>query len=478
MGCCDNFAMARLPLAALVGCVLAAPAAAQPRQAPRRLLDAPVFTIRPQGALSAFVGEGVNVNIAWRAVAQAARYRITLTAPDNTATEVEVRSVAFETKGLAPGRYQLTVTAIDVGGIEGAISEPLPLNVIEVRAVPPGADGPMPPTRGAYAVGTRFSVPAMHCEATNAPIDDLLVLPENELRVTKPGLTTLRCAGIPGYLEKQVVIAPITIAARSTDVPRGAGTIVHVTFASVAYIGERLDVQALGDITLGDVERTKFGIDVPIAAPLAAKSAGLEIHSGSYELGKVELQLVAPPAPPPPPPRPPLHWALDFGGQVGAFFPPSSATHATALGHPVNPADIVTAGPLAGARLGLFPIARVGLEGEISIGAGGYADESGIAQILATRAQLAVRVIEAGRVGLRLFGGAGALTTLRDRGSSQQSASGEVHAGGALTLETAPNLWLRFQLSDLVTSARDGGYAHVLEAQLGIFTRFGRRDSF
>ena len=72
-----------------------------------------MFTIRPQGALSAFVGEGVNVNVAWRAGAEAKRYRVTLTAADGTATDVEVRGVRFEKKGLAPGRYQLTVTAID-----------------------------------------------------------------------------------------------------------------------------------------------------------------------------------------------------------------------------------------------------------------------------------------------------------------------------------------------------------------------------
>src|SRR6185503_21326590 len=116
-------AMARLLVAALT-CGLVATAAAQPRPpAPRKLLDAPVFTIRPQVALSAFIGEGVTVVIAWRPVAQAARYRVTLTSADNKATDSELAGTRWEKTGLAPGKYQLTVTAIDANGIEGEMSE-------------------------------------------------------------------------------------------------------------------------------------------------------------------------------------------------------------------------------------------------------------------------------------------------------------------------------------------------------------------
>jgi hypothetical protein len=472
--------MARGVLVAVLACALIAPAAAQPRPpAPRKLLDAPVFTIRPQGALSAFVGEGVNVVVGWRPVGEAARYRVTLTnTADNRSIDIETTSVRFEKQGVTPGRYQLTVTAIDASGMEGALSEPLPLNVMEVRAVPPGIDQPMPPTRGAYAVGTRFSVPGMHCEVSAAPIDDLLVLPENELQIVEPGLATLRCAGIPGYLEKQVVIAPVTVDVPSVTVQRGATTIVHVTFASVAFIGPRLDVHAFGDITLGEPTRSDFGIDVPVAAPLAAKTGGLSIQVGKYVLARVDLTLSAPPAPPPAPPREPLHWqALDVGGQIGAFFPPSG-TSATTIGRPTNAGDVVTSGPLAGVRIGFFPIPRLGFEGELAMIAGGYNDESDVSQILATRVQLAVRAVEIGRFGLRLIGGAGAWTTLNQHGSSQRATEGEVHAGAAVTVEMTQNLWLRFQVADLVTAARDDGYAHVLETQLGIFARFGRTDSF
>src|SRR5690348_1210937 len=154
--------MVRFSLVAALAWGLVATAGAQPRPpASRRPLEAPVFTIRPLGVLSAFVGEGVDVVIAWRAVGEAARYRVTLTSADGKASDAEVAGLRFEKHGLAPGRYQLAVAALDANGTEGALSEALPLTVVEVRAVPPGADKPMPPTRGAYAIGTRFSVPAM-----------------------------------------------------------------------------------------------------------------------------------------------------------------------------------------------------------------------------------------------------------------------------------------------------------------------------
>ena len=41
--------------------------------------------------------------------------------------------------------------------------------------------------------------------------DDLLVGPENELLMPMAGVATLRCAGVPGYLERRVVIAPVRV---------------------------------------------------------------------------------------------------------------------------------------------------------------------------------------------------------------------------------------------------------------------------
>ena len=454
--------------------LLAGTAAAQPR----KLLDAPVLTIRPQAALSAFTGDGADVVVGWRPVGEAARYRVTLTNAEGASLDLETTDLRIEKKALAVGRYQLTVTAIDQSGVEGAISDALPITVLEVRAVPPGASQSTPPTRGAYAVGTRLSVAGMHCELGNAPIDDLLVGPENELRLTQAGVANVRCAGIPGFLEKQVVIAPVSIAAQATRVARGGSGTVHVTLASVAALGDKLEVQAIGDVFAGEIKRTSFGLDIAVTAGPEAQSGALVIKSGDFELGRVDLALYDAPPPPPPPYVAPNYYAFDLGGQLGVFVPPTDDGGATNLGGPSNPDDIITAGPLFGVRLGFFPARRVGIEAEAALAAGGYKNESGISQMLTSRAGLAVRAIESGRLGLRLVGGAGAWTTLRERNTSRRTTEGFVHAGVAVTVETTPNLWLRIQICDLVTAARDDGYAHVPEIQLGIVARFGRRDSF
>lgn len=444
--------------AVVIVCALSAPAAA-------RTLDAPQLTIKPQGALAAFTGETVDVTVGWRPVAGAAGYRVTI----GDAT-TETKELRFERKGLAIGKYQLTVVAVDKEGTTSPPSEPLPLNVLEIRALPPGASESMPPQRGAYAVGTQFSVAGMHCEFSDAPIDDLLAGAENAIRMPIAGLATLRCAGMPGYLERQVVIAPVAVATTS-HATRGIASTVDVTLASVAFIGPKLRVEPRGDIAIGEAKRTAFGLSIPVTARADAKSATLSIRSDEIELGQVDIALDSPPPPPPPPVYVPIDWrALDLGGQAGAFYPPKGPRSST-IGHPATDAEAVAAGPLVGLRLGFFPIPRIGLEGEASLIEAGIADESGSRHLLSSRGTLAVRAIETTRVGVRLLVGAGAIT-------ASNATEAAAHAGAALTIETSPNLWLRFQFLDAVTTARDDGYAHCLELQLGLFTRIGRHDRF
>jgi hypothetical protein len=454
----------------VLGMTLASSAAAAP-------LDAPQFTIRPNGALAAFTGQGVSTTIGWRPIPGAAKYRLELTDSQNLTMKLELTELRHTFDKLEAGKYQVTVTALDASGTPGATSEPLPLSVLEIRAIPPGAGQSMAPQRGAYAVGTRFSVAGMHCEFSDAPIDDLLVGAENETRMPIAGLATLRCAGIPGYLEKQVVIAPVSIQA-TTPATKGMTTTVHVTVASVAYLGEALDVEALGDLTLGDAQRTDFGFEVPVNVAPTATSAGLSIQTGDLELGRVSLQLIDAPPPPPPPVRVRLDWrALDLGGHAGAFVP-SDGRHAPTIGMPTAPGDVISGGPLVGLRLGFFPTRRVGLEGEATLIEAGHGDREGSSHVLTGRVQLAVRALESGNLGIRVIAGTGTFTNLSETGTSRVATQGELHAGAALTIETSPNLWLRFQFVDAVTTAVDDGYSHCLELQLGVVTRVGRRDSW
>lgn len=475
-------AMRRTRLAAILMTLASSATAAPKRKAPppppvKQLLEAPEFTIRPQGAQAGFTGETVNVTVGWRPVIGAAKYRLTIIADNQQSTDIETTELRHELSELHPGKYQFVVTALDASQTPGAPSDPLPVNVIEIHAIPPGAAESMAPQRGAYAVGTRFSVTGMHCEFSDAPIDDLLVGAENEIRMPVAGLATLRCAGIPGYLERRVVIAPVNVDV-TTPATKGATSQVRVTIASVAYLGDHLTVQGIGDLSVGDTHRTDLGLEVPVHVAAGATTAALSVQTQDFELGRAKLSLIDAPLPPPPPPRPPYEWnAFDLGGHAGAFVP-SDGRHAPTIGHPSDPADAMGAGPLVGVRLGFFPTRRVGLEGETTLIEAGHGEREGASHLLAGRLQLAVRALEGGALGLRLIGGIGTFTNLTQTGTAQPGTQGEVHGGAAFTIETSPNLWLRFQIVDAVTSARDDGYSHNLELELGVVTRVGRRDSW
>src|SRR5207249_3412066 len=110
---------------------------------------------------------------------------------------------------------------------------------------------PAGPTRGSYAVGTTFVAPGMHCAlATTASGQPPSGPPSNELRATVPGAFHLRCASGSGTLgtDASVVIAPVLVDARDARVVRDRTTLVHVTLASVAAVGERLDIATRGEL--------------------------------------------------------------------------------------------------------------------------------------------------------------------------------------------------------------------------------------
>jgi hypothetical protein len=121
---------------------------------------------------------------------------------------------------------------------------------------------------------------------------------------------------------------------------------------------------------------------------------------------------------------------------------------------------------------------RLGLESEVAIALPGYTDRAGISALAIARAQLAARVVEDQRFGLRLLGGVDLLGVLVERGTSHRNAAGAAHYGAAFTIETRRDLWLRLEALHLITTAQDAGYAHCFELQIGLTTRFGRRDAW
>lgn len=290
------------------------------------------------------------------------------------------------------------------------------------------------------------------------------------------GATTLTCGGETGQprVEVPLVIAPVLVDGPTRPIAREVPTRVHITVASVAPLGAQLHVSAVGDLTLQEAARAAGGIDARVTARAGARTAALVIRAGAVELGQVDLALVDRPRTEEPQQ---VQWlALDLGGQLGALMLPSSGTTATAIGTPSDPADTLTSGPMLGGRIGLFPIAHAGIETEVALALPSFRGHSGVAWLGLARAQIAARILDEGRYGLRLIGGGGIFGVLAGEETSKRSIAGEAHYGAAFTIEARTDLWVRLQALDVIATAKDAGYAHCLEIQLGFVTRLGRRD--
>jgi len=454
-----------MALAVATGCgvVLAASPARATPEPPKLAAGTRTFAV--------FAGRAAPIKLTWAPVPGAARYRVRWTSGGLT-TEIETVQPVFERGETTPGKHTLTLTAIDSGGLESAPTD-IAIDVIGIEATAPGSKTPAPSPTGAYAIGAKFSSPGLRCQlGTGAPAAEVIA------RVA--GAFGLRCGGDPGQptVEVPVVIAPVVVASELAPVARDTETRLHVTVASVGAIGDHLEIAAIGDLDLGPAERVAGGLDIPVTASADATSAGLVIRANSVELGRIAIDLVDKPKPQIIPP-PEYNWfALDLGAHIGGFLPPDVGASASNLGQPLDPNDSLSGGPLLGIRLGLFPTRRVGVELEESVGTSAYTGRLGTAALLLTKGQLAVRIGDEGRFGLRGLIGGDALTTLTSAGTSRVGTLGGVHYGGAFTIETRPGVSVRLEALHVITVAQDAGYAHCLEVQIGVVTRLGRRDHF
>ena len=418
----------------------------------------------------AFAGQPAPVAVAWTAVPGAVKYRAKWTT-GAAVTSAEITEPAFQRPEKIAGPHVLTVTAIDAAGLESPPGD-LAIDVVTIDAFAPGAGGaPTPPPVTAFAIGAKFSSPGLRCQL--GPSEVAL-----EVVAKVAGAYRLRCGGENGLpmVEVPVVISPVIITADLAPIARDAQTKIHVTVASVGAIGEYLEVAAIGDLDLAPAERVTGGLDIPVTPGTTAVSGGLIIRASAIELGRVALDLVDPPAPYVPP-VPEADWGgVDLGAHAGAFLPPDVGTGATAIGHPLDPNDVISGGPLFGIRFGLFPTRRVGIEIESEVATSSYANRLGVAAIMINRGQLAARLVEEGRFGLRAVVGADLLTTLNEAGTSKVGTLGGLHYGAAFSIETRPGVSVRVEALHVITVAQDAGYAHCLELQIGVVTRLGRRD--
>jgi hypothetical protein len=436
------YAHATMRLAVLATVLYAASASAAPAQ--------PSFAGGPH-AFALFAGKPAQIRVAWNPVAGAVRYRATWQGVDR-----EVATPALELNETTPGPRPLSVVAIDADGRAGPAATIL-LDVVPIAAIAPGAtESAQAP---AYAIGTRFSSPGASCA-----LDTDAKVPEIQARVA--GRTWLTCGAYTG----PVIIAPVVVASEAEPLVRETATTIHVTVASVAPLGDRLDIEAVGEIDLGEAQRTAGGFDLTVTPRAKATSVGLRIVAGELPIGTIDLPLSNRIATPAVPPAPEHRWlAVDAGLLAGLFVPQSTGVAATNLGHPMTAGDAIATGGSIAAQLGIFPIPRAGLEAQLAIMPAGHASASGTAVIVAERLQLAIRAVEDGRYGLRVLVGADLLT-------QHGATDGGIHYGAAFTLGLARDLALRVEAMHLITSSRDASYASSLLAQVGVVMRFGRRD--
>lgn len=440
---------------------------------------APEVTVRPappaiatgSRVFVAFAGRPAPVRFAWPPVTGAARYRATWSTVD-ASVDVELPGTAtsFERAESRSGSHRLSIVAIDASGGESPPAE-VAIDVVKITAFAPGTDTPTPADDGAFAIGARFSSRGLRCQLGDGR-------PAAEVIAAEPGAFQLRCAGDEGAprVEVPVVIAPVVVVADAAPLWRLTPTRIHVSVASVAPVGDLLVVEAFGDLDVDNVERTPDGLDVTVTGGTGCESAGLIVSVGEIELGRVGLELVERPPPPPPPTSRSAWFALDLGAQVGALVTPQYGRGANLLGRPTDPGDTIGSGPFAGVRLGLFPTRRVGLELETALATPGYTERPGFSAMMLNRIQLATRIVEDGRFGLRGLVGGDVLSVLVKRGTSRPGSLGGVHYGGAFTVETRSRVSVRFQALHVITVAQNGGFAHCLEIQVGVVTRLGRLD--
>ncbi len=415
----------------------------------------------------AFAGKAAAIRIAWAPVAGAVKYRVRWT---DGANQIDSESIAplFEKSELRPGQHQVAIVAISADGVESLAAETA-VEVVTVEAIAPGFDQSIPTPNAAFAVGTRFRSPGLPCELGSARGADVVA--------TEPGAFPLRCGGGANQplVEVPVVIAPVHVSADTAPIAMGTRTEVHITVASTASIGDRLTIEPIGTIDLGPPERTDGGLDVRVT-PRESGVGGLVVKAGGYELGRISLDIIDPPAAPEPETVETLWSAFDIGATVGGLFTPGEGTDANLFGKPTDPDDTIKTGPTFGVRLGFFPTRRLGVEAEVAVGTMGYESREGIAPMLISRGQIAARLVEDGRFGLRALVGGDVFTVLSAAGTSRATSLGGVHYGGAFTVETRRDVSMRFQVLHVITVAQDAGYAHCFELSAGVVVRLGRSD--
>jgi hypothetical protein len=460
-------------------------------EAPHTLPPAPRWTT-PVARAAAVAGRTAPIRAEFAPSPGITTYRIAVRTPggDRVASlpaTAGPEAGAVVIHRLRPGAYVARVIAVDADGFESRPSADLPIEVFDLPAVAAGRDDlvVMPDEPGAatteatgptLSLGARVLVPAaLTCRLGDAAARSPLV-------VTRVEPTALSCQRA-GEEVAAPVIAGVALAVQLADaaappvVPRRGNLTLAFSLVDAAA-APAVDAMASG-LRVVAVEPTATGVDVTVAA--AAGSTGGELELVLRDAPQVSLTRVALAVESAEAPvdrvtatGSPLG-ALRFeaGGYFGYLALPDSVDNALELGNPEDPAyRVAGGGPVVGARGALWPTTRVGFEVELAMIAAGHAG-GGRGPVLGYRGHLAFRILRDGRFGLGAVVGGGAMTLLRGRGDAEPDTDSAAHWGLGFSVALPRGLELRLDARHLLGPARDAGFAHMFELDLGFARRLG-----
>ena len=457
-------------------------------EAPHALPAAPRWTMAVARAASV-AGRTAPVHAAFAPTPGITTYRIAVRTPggDRVATlaaTAGAESGAVAIHRLRPGAYVARVIAIDADGFESRPSADLPIEVFDLPAVAAGRDElvvmPDEPTDAAteasaptLSVGARVMVPAaLTCRLGDEPARSPLV-------VTRAVATPLHCQRAGEDVAAPAIAGTplaVEVGAGPPALPRHGSLTLPFALSDPAA-ASAVDVMASG-LRVSAVEPTPTGVQVTVAAAAGSTSGELELvlrDAPHVSLTRVALAVEPDPAVVE---RAEVRASplgtigLEVGGYAGYIALPRSVDNALELGNSEDPADRLTGGPVVGARAALWPTDGVGFEVELDLIAAG-SGAGGRSPVLGYRGHLAFRVLRDGRFGVGAVVGGGAMTLLRGRGDAEPDTDSAAHWGLGFSVALPRGLELRLDARHLLGPARDAGYAHMFQLDLGFARRLG-----
>ncbi len=449
---------------------------------PRPLPAAPAW----QTGYAGFIDlgpSGATVTAAWAPISTAARYRVAVTSPsgdDVAAVEVPSGVTAFELRGTPPGMYAATVATIDGEGFESAPSTSLSLEVVAVQIVPAAAPAvtpavipPVAPQPAlAIELGTRFVASGdVTCRVDGGTA-------AADVMITDPTARQLRCQHADGRIltaTQLAVTAPRICASSCTNlggptrIARGTRVKVHYELAGAAAIASSVVIRASAQLSVVSVTPVTGGLELELeAAPDAPRTASLTFSTaGGAQLATVEIEIEARAEAPV---IAPLHVRQSHAWELGAFAGARVFQHGSELGNPGDPSYALQAGPIAGARVSLWPSRWLGGELEVAIGSLGRDGAPGATTVLSGRALVGVRRTH-GRIGARLLVGAGFDDAINEGTRTQADLDPVFLVGAAVTAAVTSTWALRLDARDPVAPSSHG-LVHGLETAISLAHEF------